>query len=141
MEDPRNIAEFTEFLASLSELQWQAKVNDDWTVKDVIAHLIGWAYEVADALPTVWETGEEPWFCRTSDYDEFNERNVLRYKSLSPGETLAEYIRSEEMVKAAVDGIGESTLRECGKYGWVFDEGQNSHWMNHYRQITKALKA
>jgi hypothetical protein len=139
MDDPRNITEFIDFLASLTEPQWQTKVNADWTVKDVIAHLIGWAYEVAVALPTVWETGEEPWFCKTCDYDEFNDGNVRRYKGLSPGETLAEYIRSEKIVNAEIDRIGESRLRESGKYGWLFDEGPNSHWMNHFRQIKRVL--
>lgn len=139
MDDPRNIAEFMNFLASLTESQWQARVNDDWTIKDVIAHLIGWAYEVAGVLPTVWATGEEPWFCRTSDYDEFNDGNVCRYKDLSPEETLTEYMRSEEVVKAEVAKIGESTLRESGGYGWLFDEGPNAHWINHFRQIKTAL--
>ena len=140
MDDPRNITEFIDFLASLAESQWQTKVNDDWTVKDVIAHLIGWAYEVAGVLPAVWETGEEPWFCKTCDYDEFNDGNVRRYKGLSPKETLAEYIRSEEIVKREIDRIGESRLRaEPDKYGWLFDEGPNGHWVSHFRQIKKAL--
>lgn len=128
------------FLASLTESQWQTKVNDDWTVKDVIAHLVGWAYEVAGVLPTVWETGEEPWFCKTDDYDEFNDGNVKRCKDMSPEEVLAEYSRSEEVVQREIDKIGESRLREQpGKCRWVFDEGPNSHWINHLRQIKKAL--
>ena len=139
MDDPQNIIGFMDFLASLAESQWQTKVSADWTVKDVIAHLIGWAYEVAGVLPTVWETGEEPWFCKTCDYDEFNDGNVRRYKGLSPKETLAEYIRWEEMVKTQIERIGESRLRESGKYSWLFDEGPNAHWTNHFRQIKRAI--
>ena len=140
MDDPRDIAEFIDFLASLTEPQWQTKVNADWTVKDVIAHLMGWAYEVAGVLPIVWETGKEPWFCKTSDYDTFNDRNVEKYSDSRPAEVLAEYSKAEEIVQVEIDKIGELRLRaQPAKYGWLFDEGPNGHWMNHLRQIKKAL--
>ena len=133
--------QFMAFLASLTESQWQKKVNEDWTVKDVIAHLVGWTYEVADALPVVWETGEEPWFCKTSDYDEFNDRNVEKYKGLSPVGILQEYAKAEDIVRVEADKIGESKLRKRPDVcGWLFDEGPNAHWLNHFRKIKNALE-
>lgn len=132
--------EFTAYLASLTDTQWQVKVNDHWNVKDVVAHLVGWAYEVADALPVVWATGNEPWFCETEDYDAFNDANVLKYSHLSPQKLLREYLRSEEIVQHEIDSVGESRLREARTYGWVFDDGPNSHLLRHFHQIRKALE-
>lgn len=44
-----NVAEiskkFFKILGNLNEEQWKMKVNNNWTIKDVVSHLFGWVFD------------------------------------------------------------------------------------------------
>lgn len=48
--------ELIRYLTNLSVDEWNLKVSDEWTIKDIISHLINWNLEASKVLPDVWKT-------------------------------------------------------------------------------------
>lgn len=86
--------DFLSFCKTLRPEDWQKRVNKGWTVKDLVAHMVGWEKEVAIELPKAWAKGEKPWFLLADNYDDFNDFNsqsVAVYRNFSNDELLAEW--------------------------------------------------
>jgi len=133
-------SEFIEFLQNLTPEQWMTKVTDKWTVKDVISHLIGWNIDASSELKNMWETGRDVWFLTRENYGEFNEKYVTLFEKLTPGEVLKKWVESEDEFNKIVGQIGEENLRKDNeKYYWVFDEGEDNHYLEHLNQLKKAI--
>lgn len=82
--------EFIAYLRRLRPEEWDVKVTDKWTVKDVVAHMVGWEKDDPAAIRNAWETKQLPWFYATDAYDEFNKRSVEFYRDYAPHELLEE---------------------------------------------------
>lgn len=130
--------DFFDLLESLSEDEWELKVNDKWSVKDVVAHLIGWEEECAVSLMDSWQTGKKPWFMKTDDYDEFNRKSVMKYKNYTPKQLIERWKFVIRVLDSEIDDIGIGRLKAKGElFDWLFDE---SHYEEHLEQIKKALR-
>lgn len=96
-------------LAELDARQWATPSRcDGWTVKDVIAHLVGtnqfWTISLASALagePTRYLTGFDPVATPPS--------MVEGLRSLSPAETLEHFARTSDELSATVTGLDPTT--------------------------------
>jgi len=130
---------FFKYLRDLSEAEWQEKVGDTRTVRDVVAHLVGWERECARTLPQVWEKKTIPWFMKTDDYDEFNQKNMDEYRELSFNELLDEWQRWQNVLNEEIEIIGEDDIRKQKGFEWVLDEGDNGHFIEHFNEIKGAL--
>ncbi len=129
------------FCRTLKTEDWGKKVNKNWSVKDVIAHLVGWEKEVALTLAKAWETKTKPWFFKTDNYDEFNAKSVAFYREYNPDLLIKEWENWQKNLDDEISKIGENNLRTHKDFDWVFDvEGEDSHYSQHYRQIKKALE-
>ena len=62
------------FFRNLKPEDWDKRVTDLWTVKDVLAHLVGWEREVALEFRRTWGTDKKPWFVAIDDYNDFNKK-------------------------------------------------------------------
>lgn len=82
--------DFISYLKTLKPEDWSKKATDKWTVKDVVAHMVGWEKAVTKIVKSVWETKQEPWFMETDNYDEFNAKMIEYYKNYSPNQLLDE---------------------------------------------------
>lgn len=58
MSDP----DFIAFLKTLKPENWGKMATSKWTVKDVVAHMVGWERGDVEAIKTSWETKEQPWW-------------------------------------------------------------------------------
>lgn len=132
--------ETIEFFKSLKEGDWDKKISEKRTVKDVLGHLVGWEREVANELNSVFEKGNEPWFMLTDKYDEFNEKIYREFKNYSPKDLIKELEKWEGVLNEEIIKFGEEKIRQKGNLEWVFDEGKEPHFEHHIRQIEKALK-
>jgi len=143
MIDPTKIYnDLISYLENLSEEELNIIVFDQWTVKDIVSHLIGWNEEASKVLPEVWISGETPWFMNIDNYDSFNQSFVDKYKPYSGKEILKMFKESEDMFNTVVKEIGEDRLRAHGKkYDWVFDEGEDNHYLEHFKQIKEAVES
>jgi len=132
--------DFFKLLESLNDKQWELKVNKEWSVKNVVAHLVGWEYESSYQLAISWEKKKKPWFLETDDYYTFNRVSLNRFGKLPPQELLAEWKKWQQTLEEEIKDIGEGKLRAQPElFSWVFDEGSDNHYLHHYKQIQKIL--
>ena len=125
-------------------------VIDNWTVKDIIAHISAWNWEVAKAVDLVL-AGHTPWYVYQTE-TAFNKREIEARKSWSVRQVLEEWhksftamIRRVETVsdtewKKRTDGRwgGGSPVTVCSLFGYRYlGEG---HEGGHAKQIRSAFR-
>ena len=116
-------------------------ITEIWNVKDIVNHLINWNFEAGKELKRCWGTKMTPWFLNTSEYESFNQKFTLKHRFDSPTVILHNFVDSEKYFNQVVDNIEENNIRKyIDQYYWVFDEGDNNHYLEHLVQIKKALK-
>lgn len=131
---------FILLLKSLKPEDWEIKVNENWTVKDVVAHMVGWEKEDARIIEDVWKSKKRPWFYETENYDEFNQKYINYYRDFTPEELIAEWEKYQREVDLEIKKIGEENLRaRPDLFGWLFDESEGSHHNYHYQQIKNIV--
>jgi len=141
MTDEKQITkEFIELLENLEPLKWNTKVKNK-TIKEIVAHLVGWEKEAVKRLDEVWKTKEKPWFLKTENFDEFNKKSMKYYKDYSPEELIKEWKHWQRLLDKKIKEIGEDKLRtESELFDWVFDEGENNHYLEHLNQTKEILR-
>ena len=129
------------FFKSLKLEDWNKRVTQKWTVKDVLSHLVGWSREVVIELRNTLGKEIEPWFMKTDDYTEFNEKIYNEFKNKLPEELLTEFTKWEKDWENEIKNIGEDKIRQRKNTDWVFDDGEGgeSHFEHHINQVKKAL--
>lgn len=128
------------FFKNIKDLDWNIFVNKKWKVKDVLAHLVGWEREVTKELLNVFEKERKAWFVLTDDYSKFNNEIYKEFKNYSPKNLLTEYIKWEDILSKNIKKMGEEKIRKRKDMTWVFDEGENSHFEYHIKQVKDAFK-
>lgn len=134
---------FILLLKSLKPEDWEKKVNKDWTVKDVVAHMVGWEKEDVRIIGEVWKTKKRPWFYETENYDEFNKKYVDFYRDFTPEELISEWEKYQREVDREIKKIGEEKMRaRPDLFDWLFEDkiAVDSHYGHHYHQIKNAIK-
>lgn len=130
---------FIEYLRNLNPEDWNVKATDKWTVKDVVAHLVGWEKEVANTLEVSRKTGEPAWFMKQENWDKFNKQNTEFYKDYSLEKLLNEWEMWQKKLEVKIKELGEQELRDDKDVEYLFDEGDDNHYEHHWKQIRKAL--
>lgn len=100
----------------------------DWTLKDVLAHLIGWRWrsvtrlEAAlagiDTYHTIWPREFED----ADDYESINQWLYERYRNAPSEEVIRESNETFDRLDAAVSALSEDTLFTPGRYSWLGGE-------------------
>lgn len=136
-------------LAQISHQQMVTPgVVDDWTVKDLLAHITVWeqrmirwlADSVNDIQPQMLPPGMT-W----DDLDEWNEQTYQEHRQQSLEEVLAEFAESFPQAVSAVQDISEVDLVDPDRFSWR--EGRplwvmvaaNTYW--HYKEHNESLEA
>lgn len=133
--------DFISYLKTLKPEDWNKKVNTHWTIKDVVAHMVGWEKIDPQIIRDTWRTKKRPWFYETDDFDNFNRKNVQFYKKYTDKMLIAEWEKYNKLSQAEIDRIGEKNLRAIPElFGWLFSEAEdNSHYNHHYQQIRNIM--
>lgn len=132
--------EFIDFLKTLTPADWETKVTDKWTVKDIVAHMVGWEREGAKTFLEAWQKGEKPWFMTEKSFDDFNNRIIEEYIKYSPEELMNEWKKWQDDLDRQVKEIGEDKVNErYREFDWVFDSGDDNHYEHHLKQIKAGL--
>src|SRR5436309_2991200 len=96
--------DFVGYLKTLKPEDWNKMATSQWTVKDVVAHMVGWEKRDAEVIPVIWATKKKsPWMNAEEEYDEFNARWVAFYKDCTPEQLLVEWEMWQKKVSAVVD--------------------------------------
>ena len=130
--------EFLELLADLDDKDWDLRVNSGLTIKEMVSQLIGWEEEYAVCLMDSWQSGEEPWFLKTEDYSEFNDKAVKKYNQYTL-KGLIERLKFVTLVfDSEIEDIGIGRLKVKGKlFDWFFDD---SHYEKYSIELKKVLQ-
>jgi hypothetical protein len=91
----------------LSDVQ----VQGNWTVKDILAHISAWNWELIKQTNLVI-SGKKPWYKDTSEA-EFNEKSVKTRESWSLDKVLSEWRESFDALLAR--------LNELSQEEWTFE--------------------
>ena len=75
----------------------ETKVLQDWTVKNVLSHIVAWNLENIKGIDNILLTGEMPWWWGLPE-DEFNEREVTKRKEIDIKEVIQEWENSFSMM-------------------------------------------
>lgn len=135
--------DFISYLKSLKPEDWDKRVTKSWTVKDVVAHMVGWERINPQVIRETWQTKKRPWFYETDDFDELNRKSVVDYREYTSNQLIAEWEKYQKLTQVEIDRVGEKKLRaEPRLFGWLFnsEEREDGHYNHHYRQIRHAVE-
>ncbi|HUG33788.1 MAG TPA: ClbS/DfsB family four-helix bundle protein [Anaerolineales bacterium] len=102
--------DFTEIISSLSDEQFLASMND-WSPRDVMAHLIGWNGLMMQSSLSIL-AGEAPSYYEDApnDYSHINAGYINKFSSQSKQELLAELKSSMETFEAFIHSLSAEEL-------------------------------
>lgn len=110
-------------LARLTPEQFtQPGVEEEWTVKDVLAHIAYWEGVMVTWLETslAGQTPDRPATGFTWDMiHELNAANYAAHKDLPLAEIMSKYQRSQALAWAALEAAPEAALLEPGYFAWA----------------------
>jgi hypothetical protein len=136
-------------LAALSEAQMtQPGVQDAWSVKDILAHIVDWERRMVRWIQESLR-GEVPqrpapgmtW----DDLDRLNERTYLSNKDRALDEVRADFQRSYRRSLQVVESLSESDLIDPRRFAWREGDplwhmvAANTWW--HYKEHREAIDA
>ena len=98
--------DFIDYLKQLKVGDWSKMATEKWTVKDVVAHMVGWEKDSPGTIKKTWETRQTPWFMKIDDYDDFNRKVVEFYKNYTPNQLIEEFEKWQYRTKEEIDLIG-----------------------------------
>lgn len=139
---------FIEYLKTLKSEDWNKMATSQWTVKDVVAHMIGWERSDVEVIKKCWETKTPPWWKSKNEDDAFNAKWVEFYKNYSPDQLIAEWEMWQDKVQEVMDQIGAENLKAHPElFDWLYEgiddnrsNGKASHYKHHYNQIKFAVE-
>lgn len=134
--------DFISYLKKLRPEDWTIKVTPEWTVKDLVAHMVGWEKYDPQIIRETWKTKESPWWHNEKDYDEYNRKEVKYYKNYTPRRLVKEWEKWQDKVKKEINRIGKHNLKtRLDLFKWLFDESASSHYAHHLRQVKDAVES
>ena len=139
--------DFISYLKTLKPEDWNKMATPKWTVKDVVAHMVGWERGDVEEIIRIWETKQPPWWKDNPNYDEFNAKWVEFYKNYTPEQLIAEWEMWQKKVSEEIKKIGYENIKSRPDlFDWLIEDGDNytlyeegSHYKHHLKQIKKAL--
>ena len=106
----QSYGEFVDIIAGLSDETFLSHM-DEWSPRDVVAHLIGWNFHMIDAAKSIL-MGREPDYYKdaANDYSNMNARFTAQYSSRSTEKMLEQLKSSLESFEAFVLALPPAEL-------------------------------
>jgi hypothetical protein len=115
---------------------------DDWSLKEVLAHVAGWHIEMTGALGRM-ARGERPTpeGVDYSDSDDWNARFVAARGSAQYGDVLSELDESFTGFRAAVEALPEDRFEPGRTVDRIVHTSGINHYLEHVEQIREWRKS
>jgi len=132
-------------LANFSDEAMLDRIDDEWTRKDVLAHIEAWERRVVDLLERL-RTGEPP--AEQVETDELNARFHAADRARSLADVRAGERAAYERMLAAIDGAADEELFDGTHFAWTdgdrladwFRSNGDEHYDEHLEQLTRAAR-
>ena len=100
------------------EKSWMTgkKVNANWDVKDIIAHISAWNWEIIRQVDDIL-VNRKPWYVDMRE-DSFNKREVEKRKSWSLDKILDEWHESFEALISRMEALSEADWAFKADFNW-----------------------
>ena len=86
-----------------------------WTIKEVLAHLAGWAVWDLETIRQI-QSGGQPDFAALQDVKSFNDRNVAERRGWTVAEILDELDTARTALEELLMAMPEEDIFQVGKY-------------------------
>jgi hypothetical protein len=103
--------------AVLDEVDTQIEVYPEWTIKQILAHIIGWDDVTTTAL-RAHAQGQEPSTPAARGIDHYNAHSVATRQALSYEHILKECDLAREELKAAIRDMPDEKLAQPMLFPW-----------------------
>jgi hypothetical protein len=134
----REYKAFHESLQGLNEEHLTEVWLGTWSIKDIVAHIIGWHSEMGPALQRI-ARGERPVPQGVSydDVDAWNEKFVAARRGAEAADLLLELDKSHERFMHQADAVPDERFQP-GKTAWKIVDGNSAH---HYHEHGEQIRA
>jgi len=128
--------EFTKVIDSFNTKVRDQKIAEgSWSVKDVLAHIVGWEDEVLKQFQAFLVN---PDVDDTYDIDSFNENSVSSRKNKTWNEIIEELKSIQEELSAFISTLSQKDIDAEDRFSeWV--EVLIDHYKHHTRQLNKLI--
>ena len=134
----RSFADLEGAIDGLTHEQLTQTIEDEWSVRDMLGHIIGWHHEMDDALERI-ARGERPVpeGVDYSDSDAWNARFVETWRNASPEAVVAELVASKTLFVEAARLVPDEK----------YEEGRSAHRIvtgtatGHYAEHAPVIRA
>lgn len=145
-------ARFINYLKTLQPEDWQKQITSEWTVKDVVAHMIGWDRGDVDAVKIIWQNKQSPAWKLSgwgkAEDDAYNAKWVEYYKDFTSEQLILEWDKWQVEVMGLIESIGEENMKaRPDLFDWLFEgvgddrkDTTPGHYKHHYNQIRKVVE-
>lgn len=136
--------EFGNLMKAIEGLSYEQMIKPwfgSWSVRDILAHIIGWHHEMDGVLQRI-ARGERPVpeGVDYSDPDSWNSRFALTWGAASPAAVVAELKASKELFVSAAQQVPEERF-EDGKAAFrIMHATAIDHYKEHYPAILEWRK-
>ena len=137
-------AYFAELWDGLAEDRFlEPNVEEDWSLKDIIAHVASWESWMCKNLATA-VSGDTPTIPQSDDdIDRMNAEFTAENGAKPLTQVMAEFAENETKIEAAITAVSAEALLENDYYDWRNGRalwvmvGANTFW--HYREHTEFI--
>ncbi len=92
----------------------------DWSYRDHVAHLAGWAELGVEIARTGLEKDQWPTDEEYGDFDQFNEALRERWTGVAPAEVRTRLISATELLSGLAGRLSPEVLRGDDAWGWIY---------------------
>ena len=134
----KSFADLEDGIDGLSHEQLVMTFDGDWSVRDILGHIVGWHHEMDDVLERI-ARGERP-VPKGVDYgdsDVWNARFVETWRNASPEAVVAELAVSKKLFVEAAGRVADEKFEE-GRSAYRIMTGSAT---NHYAEHAPRIRA
>jgi len=132
-------------LASLPESAMLDRIDDEWTRKDVIAHIGAWEHRLVDLIATLRRGGEPD---EAYETDELNARLYAADRDRSTADVLSRETADWDRFVEAVESLTDDELFDGRHFAWTQGDplvewvtaNANEHIDEHIEQLTRPAR-
>lgn len=105
---------------------------DKWSLKDILAHVIGWNDLNTEHVIAVSQGTEPEW---VADVDKYNDEQVNKRKGISWDEVYGEFVKSGERLAQTFQDLPEEVWdKKCGYEKRYTPRAYLEHMIEHYEK-------
>ena len=120
---------FEELWEGLTEAQFlEPNVEEGWSLKDIIAHVVSWESWMCASLATAVSTNSIPNNPQTdAEIDSMNAQFTTENEAKPLAQVLAEFAENEAKIEAAITAVPEAALLDKDYFEWR--NGRSLSWL------------